>query len=147
MDLQDRLLRQAAQTLDFTPTEEQMAAEVDQQMQTLAAQLGKQGLSLEMYCQFLNTTEAQLREDARTDAEQSLRNQAVIDRVVELENQDASKQEIAEACALICRQNDLTMEQLKPYYNAEFERAVIRSVLTTKVMGLIRDAAEITEAN
>jgi len=39
----------------------------------------------------------------------------------------------------------MTVEQLKPYFDKEFEAAVIRSVLTSKVMRLIRDAAEITE--
>ena len=37
------------------------------------------------------------------------------------------------------------MEQLKEYYDAHFEQAVIRSVQTGKVMCLIRDAAIITE--
>ena len=36
------------------------------------------------------------------------------------------------------------MEQLKDFYNAEFEAAVMKSVLTSKVMRLIRDAADIT---
>ena len=36
------------------------------------------------------------------------------------------------------------MEQLKDYYDAEFEAAVMKSVLTSKVMGLIREAADIT---
>ena len=55
-----------------------------------------------------------------------------------------TQQEIADALALICRQNNLTMEQLKDYYDAEFEAAVMKSVLTSKVMGLIREAADIT---
>ena len=45
----------------------------------------------------------------------------------------------------ICRRNGITMEQLKEYYDASFEQAVIRSVQTGKVMCLIRDAATITE--
>jgi len=64
--------------------------------------------------------------------------------VVELEKLEAEPDEIAEALALICRQNNMTMEQIKPYYNAELEQAVIHSVLTGKVMRLIRDAADIT---
>jgi hypothetical protein len=37
------------------------------------------------------------------------------------------------------------VEQLKPYFDAEFDSAVRRSILTGKVMSLIRNAAEITE--
>jgi len=145
MDLQDRLLRQAAETLEFTPSEKQIEAEVGEQMQNLSAQLAQQGLSLEMYCQFMNTTEEQLRQDARGNAEASVRIQAAIEQVVYNENLEATKEEIGQAMAIIARQNRLTLEQLKPYVDAEFEAAVVRSVLTSKVMRLIRDNAEVTE--
>ena len=145
MDLQDRLLRQAAETLEFNPTEEQLTAELVEQMNNLKAQLAQQGLSIEMYCQFMNTTEAQLREDARANAEASIRGQAAIELIVSLEGLEATKEEIGEAVALIARQNNMTVEQLKPYYDAAFEAAVMRSVLTSKVMRLVRDSAEVIE--
>ena len=144
MDLQDRLLRQAAETMDFNPSDKQVEEEMDEQMQNLKAQLQQQGLSVEMYCQFMSTTEEKLREEARPSAIASVRAQAAIEQVVYLENLEASKEEIAEAVAVICRQNNMTLEQLKPYYDAQFEAAVTRSVLTSKVMKLIRDNAEIT---
>ncbi len=146
MDLQDRLLRQAAGTLEFTPSEKQINAEVENQMQNMAAQLAQQGLSLEMYCSFMGTTEDALRADMRSNAEQSVRVQATIEEIVDCEQLQASEEEIGQAVALIARQNNMTLEQLKPYYDAEFRQAVIRSVLTSKVMQLIRDNAVITEA-
>ena len=146
MDLQDRLLRQAADTLDFQPSDSQIEAELDTQMQNMAAQLAHQGLNLQMYCQFMNTTEEKLRQDARPDAVASIKIQAAIEQIVALEGLTAEKEEIAEAMALVCRQNNMTLEQLKPYYDAEFEAALVRSVLTTKTMKLIRDNAVITAA-
>ena len=144
MELQDDLLRQAAATLDVTFDDAQIQAAVDEQMKAMEAQLARQGLSLEMYCSFLSTDVEKLRQDAVPTAEADLRKQAAIDKIVELEKLEAEPQEIAEALAIICRQNDITMEQLRSYYNAEFEQAVLRSVLTGKVMHLIRDAANIT---
>ena len=49
MDLQDKLLRQAAATLEVTFTEEELDKAAEEQMQVLQAQLARQGLSLEMY--------------------------------------------------------------------------------------------------
>ena len=144
MDLQDRLLRQAADTLEFTPTEDQIQQELDEQMNNLNAQLAQQGLNIDMYCQFMNTTREKLREEALPNAVQSVKIQAAIELIISMENLEASKMEVAEAVALIARQNNMTMEQLKPYYDAEFEAAVVRSVLTSKGMKLIRDSAEIT---
>ena len=146
MDLQDRLLRQAAETLEFKPSEQQLSTELDNQMDNLKAQLAQQGLTIEMYCSFMNTTEEKLREDARADAEVSVRLQAAIETIVEIENLEATEEEIGQAVALIARRNNMTLEQLKPYYDAQFEAAVRRSVLSGKVMGLIREAAEVTEA-
>jgi len=145
MDLQDRLLRQAADTLEFAPSEKQIQAEMDEQMQNLKAQLAQQGLTIEMYCQFLSTTEEKLREDSRANAEVSVKIQAAIEQVVYLENLEATPEEIGEAIAVIARQNNMTVEQIKPYCDAEFQAAVVRSVLTSKVMRLIREAAEVTE--
>ena len=147
MDLQDRLLRQAAETLEFTPSDKQVEAEMDEQMNNLKAQLAQQGLTIEMYCQFLSTTEEKLREDSRANAVASVKLQATIEQIVYLENLEATKEEIGEAVAVIARQNNMTVEQLKPYYDAEFEAAVVRSVLTSKVLKLIRDNAEITEVS
>ncbi len=143
MDLQDRLLRQAAATLDYTIDPEQLEQEVEQQLQNLQAQLAQQGLNLDMYCSFMNTTPEDLRKDAYPAAEAAMRNHAAIEKIVELEHLEASQDEIGEAIALICRQNQITAEQLKPYYDAEFEKAVLRSVMTSKVMQLIRDNAVI----
>jgi len=118
---------------------------VNEQIQNLSAQLAQQGLNLQMYCQFMSTTEEKLREDARANAEASVRIQAAIEQIVYTENLEATQEEIGQAVAVIAHQNRMTLEQLKPYYDAEFEAAVVRSVLTSKAMKLVRDTAEVTE--
>ena len=144
MELQDKLLRQAAETLDFTPDEAALEAELDAQMQTMRAQLARQGATLEMYCQFMSTDEKTLREEGRATAIQSLRNKAAIDKIVALENLVPTQEEITQMLQAICRQNGLTMEQLRDCYDEQLEEAVMQSVLTTKVLGLIREHATVT---
>ena len=146
MELQEVLIRKAAETLEFNPTEEQIQAEMDEQMQNLNAQLAQQGVNLEMYCRFMNTTEEQLRADTRANAIASVKVQAAIEQIIALENLEATQEEIGEAVAIIARQNRMTVEQLKPYYDAEFEAAVVRSVLTSKAMKLVRDEADVVLA-
>ena len=145
MDLQDQLLRQAAATLEFQPTDAQIDEEVENQMQNLSAQLSQQGLSLEMYCSFLGTTEDALRADRRAEAEVSVQLQATIELIAEMENLQADEKDIREALAIVASQNHMTVEQLEPYYDAEFQQALIRSILTGKVMHLIREHADVAE--
>ena len=143
MELQEVLIRKAADTLEFEPSEEQIQAEMDEQMQNLNAELSQRGVNLQMYCQFMNTTEEKLRADTRANAIASVRVQAAIEQIIALENLEATQEEIGEAIAVIARQNRMTVEQLKPYYDAEFEAAVVRSVLTSKAMKLVRDEADV----
>ena len=145
MDLQDQLLRQAAETLDYEPTPEEIEKGIDEQIKVLQAQLAQQGLSLEMYCSFMNTTEEKLREDARETAISALRSQAAIAMIVELEGLTADPEDIVRAEEIIARRNNMTVEQLESYKDEDFNAAVRKSVLTGKVMRLIRDAADIAE--
>ena len=145
MDLQDQLIRMAADTLELEISAEELKKGVDEQLGTMTAQLAQQGLNLEMYCSFMNTTEEQLRIDAEESAKAAIRIKAATDKIAEQEKLEATQEEIGVACATIARQNNMTIEQLKPYYDAEFEAAVIRTVLMSKAMKVVRDAAEVTE--
>ena len=145
MDLQDQLIRMAADTLELEISPEELKKGVDEQISTMTAQLAQQGLSLEMYCSFMGTTEEQMRADAEESAKAAIRIKAATDKIAELEKLEATQEEIGVACATIARQNRMTIEELKPYYDAEFEAAVIRTVLMSKAMKVVRDTAEITE--
>ena len=145
MDLQDQLIRMAADTLELEISAEELKKGVDEQINTMTAQLAQQGLSLEMYCSFMGTTEEQMRTDAEESAKAAIRIKAATDKIAELEKLEATQEEIGVACATIARQNHMTIEELKPYYDAEFEAAVVRTVLMSKAMKVVRDTAEITE--
>lgn len=143
MELRDRLLRAAARTLDFTAEDAEIDRAVDEQMETLAAQLAQRGLDVETYCGFTGSTVEQLRADARPEAIEMLRVRAAVEKIAELEQLRAEEADITAACESICARNHVSMEHLKACYDAEFEAAVIRSVIMGKVMRLIRDSAEI----
>ena len=146
MELQDNLLRSAAKTLEYMPTAAEIDAELDAHLETLKGQLAEKGLTLEMYLQFMKTTEEKLRADARADAVVSLKIKKTIDKVVELEKLVVSDEEMDAALEVVCRQNNMTVEMLKPHIDEEFTAAITRSILMGKVMRLIRDAAEVIDA-
>ena len=145
MDLQDRLLNMAAQTFDFTCDQETLDNAVNEQMVAFDAQLSRQGLTMEMYCSFMNKTEKELMEEMVPTAEAALRTQATIKKIAQLENITATDEEIGQAIAMVARQNNMTVEQLKPYMNDQFHEAIVHSVQTGKVMALIRENATVTE--
>lgn len=141
LDLEDRLLRQAAETLVSAFTAQQIDQAVEEQMETLSAQLQRQNLTLEMYCKFTGKTPEALREDARPEAEQILRIRAAVEEIARLEGVEVLEQEVADELASICRQNQITMEQLQSAYDDAFAAAVSQNIKTRKVMRLVREAA------
>lgn len=144
-ELLDKLLRQAAATLDFTPKEAQIKEAVELQLDTLKVQLAKRGLTLEQYCSFTGKTDDVLRQELRPDAEQSLRLQAAMETIAELEGIQAEESEVAEACAQLCEQNGISPEKLQELYDDAFASAICQSVVGTKVLHLLRQYAQITE--
>lgn len=145
MDLDDRLIRMAAQSMAFEPTEEEIEKAMDEQMDALAAQLAQQGLSLEMYAQFTGKEIAELREEQRGEAQENLRIRTAIEKIVELESITVSEEDMAEAIGEVANQNNLTAEEMKPYINEEFLDAVKRSVELKKTMKIVRESAVLTE--
>lgn len=144
MDLQERLLRQAADTLEFTPSEDQIEEELKEQLHNLEKQLESRGLTLDMYCDFMGITRERMREDSLPDAVQNVRTKAAVEQIVALEGLTVSKEDLAEAYAVISRKNHITMDQLRNHIDAELEHLVSLNVLRTKVMSLIRENAQVT---
>ena len=145
IELQDSLMRQVAATLDYTPTEAELEAGVDAQIELLRSQLARKGLTLETYCQFTGATEAQLREDAKPEAQTSLRIQRAAERIALLEGLSASAEEIAQELAGICSQNGMTLEQLRPYLSDDYETQIAANIRMKKAIGFVRNHAVVTE--
>ena len=144
MDLQNKLLRMAIDSFEVPePTEEELHEAVNEQMKALEGQLQQQGATLDMYCEMMKTTEEKLREQAIPAAKKNIRANAAIAKIIELEGLTATEEELQQAMELVCEQNRMTFEQMKPYITQEFTDAVRHSVLTGKVMELIRLSAHV----
>ena len=142
LELRDRLLRQAADTMeDFTPDPAEISKAVEEQLDTMSAQLAQNNLTLDDYCKFSNSTLDQLREDARPGAEEAVRIKALVRRVAQAEELHAHEEDVAQALSEICRANHMTMEELQPYYDDAFAAAVEYSILLAKVTKRIRESA------
>ncbi len=144
-DLLDRLIRQAASTFDYTPSEEEITREAQMQLEVLKGRLAQRELTLEAYCSFMGSEERTLLEDLRTDAVQMLKIQAATERIAELENIRAEEWEIQRELQAVCRENQISQEELQQIYNEEFALAIRYIVISRKVLALVREAAVITE--
>lgn len=145
IELQDKLFSKAAESLEYTPSDEEIERELDEHIARLSEDMAQHGLNLEMYCQFSGTTEEQIREEIREKAVETLRGQAVIDKIAELENLSVDEQDLEKAFSMLAAQNGMPVEFLKEHCDEEIKKEISRSVLIGKVMRLIRENAVVTE--
>ena len=68
--------------------------QIDYMMQDLKYRLAGSGLDMDTYMKYLNTTEADMRKNYRTEAEARVKTQLVIDAIAKAENMQATDEEI-----------------------------------------------------
>ena len=145
LDLKEQLIDQLCAQYPCEITDEQREKALDIEMQELEAQLAQQHLTLDLYCQFMGKTRAQLREDRLRSAERNVRRQSIIAEIAQQEHIEADEESLAEAFAALCRDHHMTMEELQPYFDRTMEAVLTRAVIEEKVLNLIRDSAQITD--
>ena len=143
-ELQNSLIDQVCADAVLSATDEQISRAVDLEMKSLEGQLARQKLTLAAYAQFTGKTVEQLREEYVPDAKKNLLRQQVIAEIAESEHIEADEQSVADAITALCRENNVTIDEIQKYMTEEFQSAVVRSVITDKVLKLIQDEAEIT---
>lgn len=144
-ELMDGLIRQAADTLDYTPTEKELEEGAQSQLETLKAQLAKRDLTLEAYCSFMNTDEATILEDLRADAMSMLKINAAMMEIARLEGLTAEQAEVDEMCRQICRANQLSAEEFAKLYDDAMAQMIKETILGSKALELVRKNAVIEE--
>lgn len=143
-ELRDKLMDQVCEGLDYAIPEEQMNAAVESEMKALEVQLARQNLNLELYCRFTGKTPEQLREDFIPHARRNILCTVAVSEIAKIENIIADEASVAQALEDFCRESGMTMEQLRPYMDEEFQKAMVHSVIIEKVFSLIRESADIT---
>ena len=144
-ELMDGLIRQAAATLDYTPTEAELEEGAQAQLETLKAQLAKRELTLEAYCSFMNTDEETILEDLRADAMSMLKINAAMMEIARLEGLTAEQDEVDKMCQEICRANQLSAEEFAKLYDDAMAQMIKETVLGSKALELVRKYAVIEE--
>ena len=110
--------------------------------QTLRS-LQRRGLSKEVYLQLSGKSEAEILEEAKPDAEQALKREAVLAAIVEAESIEPSDEELLEALAHSAEHENVTPEQLLDRVRKAGTADLLREdVATRKALDLLTERAK-----
>ena len=119
--------------------------QIDYMMQDLKYRLAGSGLDMDTYMKYLNTTEADMRKNYRTEAEARVKTQLVIDAIAKAENMQATDEEIEEEIKKYAEQGNTDVETFKAQLSQGDREYLADRVMVDKTVKLITDAAVETE--
>ncbi len=119
--------------------------QIDYMMQDLKYRLAGSGLDMDTYMKYLNTTEADMRKNYRTEAEARVKMQLVIDAIAKAENMQATDEEIEEEIKKYAEQGNTDVETFKAQLSQGDREYLADRVMVDKTVKLITDAAVETE--
>ena len=87
--------------------------QADQMLQEFSQQLSYQGMNLEMYCQYLQKTEDDIRKELMPDAEKRVKSRLIIEAVADAEDIQATPEDIDSEMEAMAKQYNMEVEKLK----------------------------------
>ncbi|HZG56495.1 trigger factor [Paenibacillus sp.] len=106
--------------------------ELNNMVKEFENRLRSQGMNMEMYFQFTNTSEAALKEQMKPDAEKRVRNNLVLDAIAKAENLIATDEDLEKELETMASQYQRTVEEIRGILEANGRIDDVREELSAK---------------
>jgi len=117
--------------------------EIDRMIQDLDQQLSYQGMSVDMYLQYMNQQMSDLRDSVRGDAENSVKTRIILQAIVEKEKIDVTEEEMQEELKNMAAQYQMELDQIKTIMGEENLAFFAKDLKVKKAVDFIYDNAKI----
>ncbi|WP_261133145.1 trigger factor [Bacillus sp. Marseille-Q3570] len=112
-EMKDQLVQKASDNAEIDVPEAMVNAELDRMMKEFDQRLQMQGMNLDMYYQFSGTSEDQLKEQMKEDAEKRVRTNLTLEAIAEAENIEISDEEVEEEIKKMAEMYQMEVEKMK----------------------------------
>ncbi|SDY27109.1 trigger factor [Tindallia californiensis] len=119
--------------------------QVNQMLQDFNQQMMSQGIGLDMYYQMTGSNEEDLKEKMRPDAEKTVKDQLVLDKITEIEEIAASDEEIEAEIAKIAEQYNQDVSDFKQKVAQHGNKVFADNVVLRKTIDFLTENATIKE--
>ncbi len=112
--------------------------EIDNQINEFNYRLQMQGMSMEMYLQYLNMDVAALRESYKAGAEKQVKLRLALEKITELENIEISDEDVETELKSYADAYNMTVEKIKTLVSADDVKA---DLACRKAMDIVKETA------
>ena len=144
----DRVLEALLERVDVPLPESMVEAETDWRVQRMTQQVTEAGMDLETFLAESGQTEEQLRNDARTGAEQAVRAQLVLDAIGVKEELGVNEAELTDQVVRRAQRAGLSPDELAQRLVRQGQLpALMAEIVRGKALALILENAVVTDTN
>ena len=140
-EIRKQLLDKLAENLKAEIPAVMVENEIDNEMNDMNYRLSMQGLSLDMYLQYMGMAKEDYREQLRENAEKSVKIRLALEKVAELEAVEVTEEDYEKLYNDYAAQYQMSIDEVK---KAIPEDAVKGDLLVEKAIKVVRDNAKVT---
>ncbi len=115
---------------------------VDELMRDFEQRISMQGITLDMYAQYMGVDEYQLREQFKNQAENQVKTRLALEKIAELENIEVSDEEVNNEFDKLSKQYNTEVENIKAMISAD---SLKEDILVRKALEFVKDNAKIND--
>ncbi len=119
---------------------------IDSMLNEMEMRISQQGLTMENYLKFTNTTMEQLREQYKESASKGAKLDLILEAIVKAENIEVSDEKVDEELEKIAKQNNQSLEDIKNFLLLQGRLDEFKnSLLMDKAVEMLIESAKVTE--
>lgn len=142
--VENQLIQQAVDAADCDIPEAMINRQIDRLLQNMQIQMMYQGIRMEDYLRYTNTTQDDLRQQMRSQAEMEVKLDLVIEAIAKAENIEASQEEVDHQIELRAKEMGADLDKYKAGLTENQLFNYQDLVKSRKVVELIKENADIT---
>ncbi|MCL1835053.1 MAG: trigger factor [Oscillospiraceae bacterium] len=131
---ENALLEKLIETLEADIPDQMIEAQLDNGMNTFAAQISAYGMDPMAYLQMMNTTPEEFREKMRGNSEKQVKVTLALNKIAELEGIEASAEDIEKEYAESAERYGSDVDDMKERFNEDDIAMEIKMRLATKIV-------------
>ncbi len=140
-EIQKQLFDKLAENMKAEIPAVMIENEIDSEVRDIDYRLSMQGLKFETYLQYMGMTLEQYREQVRDNAEKSVKIRLALEKIAELENLEATEEDLEELYNKYAEQYGMTAEQVKNVIPAD---TIKKDIAVDKAVKFVRENAKVT---
>lgn len=138
-DYEDEVLKKAVENASMDIPQPMIEAEAEQMVNEYAQQLSMQGLSIDMYCQYMNTTKEQMAKDNENVAAERIKSRLTLKAIAAAENVEVSDEEVTAEMQKMADAYQMKLEDVEKMISDSYKDQLRQDLSLQKALKIITE--------